>query len=355
MPALEIHVGVLDVSVNAYEPAYLARPPAAVAISDVSYDFVSTMYLPTEIMQNMFNYRLTPQDELDAGFEETYPVTYFTRSLEDDFSAAPVRFNPMCGVVSGSSAKFTASCDNLVTGRTSAACDEPLNNVDYNIVPYVLLRYIAMAVMSDSDAWRVFSNVGDASWNTATDIVPKLFADAQAHCFDETSGVIRAAFNAERALTSVASGVVTSNDNFFTSGSMADLIYKTMIAEESTRFKVQSPTSVFNPMPFAAGDSLSFLFTINMGDISFIGDIGTGQTSPNDLVIKVRLECRDEYTSGAHTSITPSLAAGVANNVRLLVAAGASEAHTDFYINEDQLPSIDGMDVPTHPAFALVL
>ena len=355
MPALEIHCGVLDVSVNAFEPAYLARPPAAVAISDVSYDFVSTMYIPTEIMQNMFNYRLTPQDELDAAFEETHPVTYFTRSLEDDFSAAPVRFNPMCGVVSGASEKFTASCGNLVTGRTSAACDEPTNNVDYNIVPYVLLRYIALAVMSDSDAWRVFSNVGDASWNTATDIVPKLFADAQVNCFDATSGVIRAAFNAERALTSVASGVVSSNDNYFTSGTMADLIYKTMIAEESTRFKVQSPTSVFNPMPFGAGDSLSFLFTIGMGDISFIGDIGTGQTSPNDLVIKVRLECRDEYTSGAHTSITTSLAAGVALNVKEILADGASEAHTDFYINEDQLPSIDGMDVPTHPAFELVI
>ena len=355
MPALEIHCGVLDVSVNAYEPSYLARPPAGVPVSDVSYDFVSTMYIPTGIMQNMFNYRLTPQDELDAGFVETHPVTYFTRSLEDDFSSAAVRFNPMCGVVSGASAKFSASCDNLVSGRTSAACDEPANNVDYNIVPYVLLRYIALAVMSDSDAWRVFSNVGDASWNTATDIVPKLFNDAQVQCFDETSGVIRAAFNAERALTSVAAGVVTTNDNFFTSGTMADLIYKTMIAEESTRFKVQSPTSVFNPMPFAAGDCLSFLFTIGMGDISSIGDIGAEQTSPNDLVIKVKLECRDEYTSGAHTSITSSAAAGVADNIRLMVADCASADNTDFYINEDQLPSIDGEDVPTHAPFELVI
>ena len=354
MPIFEIHCGALDVSINAYEPSFAQRPDDAVAISDPSYDFVSTMFLPTSIMQNIFNYRLTPQDELDAAFEETHPVTYFTRSLEDDFSAAPVRFNPMCGVVSGATEKFTASCGNLVTGRTSAACDEPTNNVDYNIVPYVLLRYIAMAVMSDSDGWRVFKNTGDASWNTATDIVPKLFADAQSACFDDVTGVISSAFKTERALTASAAGVVTVNDNRYGCGSMSDLIYRTMIAEESTRFHVQSPTLVFNPMPFAAGDCLSFLFTIGMGDISYVGDVDA-QTSPNNLVIKVRLECRDEYTSSAHTSITSSLAAGVALNVKEHLADGASADHTDFYINEEQLPSIDGMDVPTHPPFELVI
>jgi hypothetical protein len=218
----------------------------------------------------------------------------------------------------------------------------------------VLLRYIAMAVMSDSDGWRVFKNTGDASWNTATDIVPKLFADAQSACFDETSGVIRAAFNAERALTASEAGVVTVNENKYGCGSMSDLIYRTMIAEESTRFHVQSPTLVFNPMPFASGDCLSFLFTIGMGDISYVGDVDD-QTSPNDLVIKVRLECRDEYTSGAHTSITSSLAAGVAVNVKEIIAADASSPHTDFYANEDQLPSIEGADVLTHVPFELVV
>ena len=354
MPALEIHCGVLDVSVNAFEPAYLARPPAGVPVSDVSYDFVSTMYIPTEIMQNMFNYRLTPQDELDAGFEETHPVTYFTRSLEDDFSAAPVRFNPMCGVVSGATEKFTASCGNLVTGRTSAACDEPLNNVDYNIVPYVLLRYIALAVMSDSDGWRVFKNTGDATWNTTDDIVPRLFADTHTACFDDVTGKISNVFKNERALTASADGIVTDNQNFYGSGTMADSIYQTMMAEESTRFKVQSPTEVFNPMPFVAGDSFSFLFTIGMGDISYIGDVND-QTSPNDIVIKIRLECRDEYAASAHTSITSSLAAGIAENVRNNVADGASDTHTDFYINEVLLPSIEGMDIPTHAPFNLVL
>jgi hypothetical protein len=354
MPTFEIHCGALDVSINAYEPSFAQRPDEAVVISDPSYDFISTMFLPTSVMQNMFNYRLTPQDETDPEFAATYPVTYLTRSLEDDFSAASVRFNPMCGIVSGASARFTSSCDNLVTGRTSAACDEPTNNVDYNIVPYVLLRYIAMAVMSDSDGWRVFKNIGDASWNTATDIVPKLFADAQSACFGAETGVIRAAFNAERALTASADGVVTVNDNRYGCGSMADLIYRTMIAEESTRFHVQSPTLVFNPMPFAAGDCLSFLFTIGMGDISYVGDVDN-QTSPNDLVIKVRLECRDEYASGAHTSISASVAAGVAVNVKEMIAEGATAAHTDFYAHEDQLPSIDGEDVLTHVPFDLVL
>jgi hypothetical protein len=354
MPIFEIHCGALDVSINAYEPSFAQRPDDAVAISDPSYDFVSTMFLPTSIMQNIFNYRLTPQDETDSEFAATYPVTYLTRSLEDDFSNAPVRFNPMCGIVSGSTAKFSASCDNLVGLRTSAACDESNNNVDYNIVPYVLLRYIAMAVMSDSDGWRVFKNTGDASWNTATDIVPKLFADAQSACFDSVTGVISNAFKTERALTASAAGVVTVNDNRYGCGSMSDLIYRTMIAEESTRFHVQSPTLVFNPMPFAAGDCLSFLFTIGMGDISYVGDVDA-QTSPNDLVIKVRLECRDEYTSGAHTSITSSVAAGVADNVKLVVAEGATAAHTDFYAHEDQLPSIDGEDVLTHVPFELVI
>ena len=353
MPIFEIHCGCLDVSINAFEPNFIQRPDIAIPISDVSYDFISTMFLPTSIMQDLFYYRLTPQDETDPAFAETYPVTYLTRSLED-FTSANVRFNPMCGVVSGSSDRFNASCANLVTGRTSAACDEPFNNVDYNIVPYVLLRYIALAVMSDSDGWRVFKNTGDATWNTTDDIVPRLFADTHTACFDDVTGVISNAFKTERALTASAAGVVTVNDNRYGCGSMSDLIYRTMIAEESTRFHVQSPTLVFNPMPFAAGDCLSFLFTIGMGDISYVGDVDA-QTSPNDLVIKVRLECRDAYTSGAHTSITSSAAAGVADNVKLVVAEGATAAHTDFYAHEDQLPSIDGEDVLTHVPFELVV
>ena len=353
MPIFEIHCGCLDVSINAFEPNFIQRPDIAIPISDVSYDFISTMFLPTSIMQDLFYYRLTPQDETDPAFAETYPVTYLTRSLED-FTSANVRFNPMCGVVSGSSDRFNASCANLVTGRTSAACDEPFNNVDYNIVPYVLLRYIALAVMSDSDGWRVFKNTGDATWNTTDDIVPRLFADTHTACFDDVTGKISNVFKNERALTASADGIVTDNQNFYGSGTMADSIYQTMMAEESTRFKVQSPTEVFNPMPFVAGDSFSFLFTIGMGDISYIGDVND-QTSPNDIVIKIRLECRDEYAASAHTSITSSLAAGIAENVRNNVADGASDTHTDFYINEVLLPSIEGMDIPTHAPFNLVL
>jgi hypothetical protein len=353
MPIFEIHCGALDVSINAFEPSFIQRPDIAVPIYDVSYDFISTMFLPTSIMQNLFYYRLTPQDETDPAFTETYPVTYLTRALED-FTNSKVRFNPMCGVVSGSSARFNASCANLVAGRTSAACDEPLNNVDYNIVPYVLLRYIALAVMSDSDGWRVFKNTGDAAWNTTDDIVPRLFSDTHTACFDDVTGKISNVFKNERALTASADGVVTDNQNFYGSGTMADSIYQTMMAEESTRFKVQSPTDVFNPMPFVAGDSFSFLFTIGMGDISYVGDVDD-QTSPNDIVIKIRLECRDEYAASAHTSITSSLAAGIAENVRDIVADGASDAHTDFYINEVLLPSIEGMDIPTHVPFNLVL
>jgi hypothetical protein len=353
MPSLEIHVGALDVSINAFEPSFVQRPDSAIPISDVSYDFISTMYLPTDLMKNLFYYRLTPQDETDPTFVEIPQVTYLTRSLED-FTSAPVRFNPMCGVVSGVTTNFDNSCDNLVTGRTSAACNEPLNNVDYNIVPYVLLRYIALAVMSDSDGWRVFSNVGDVSWNTASDIVPKLFSDAQAVCFDDITGVIGNAFKNERALTASVDGIVTTNDNFYGSGTMADSIYRSMMAEESTRFKVQSPTLAFNPMPFTAGDSFSFLFKIVMSNITYIGDVDEG-TSPNDLVMKIRIECRDEYTSGAHTSITSSLAAGVPENIRDIIAPGATEPHTDYYINHNQIPSTDGMDIPTHAPFDLVL
>ena len=353
MPALEIHVGALDVSINAFEPSFVQRPDSALPVSDVSYDFISTMYLPTDLMKNLFYYRLTPQDETDPAFVEIPQVTYLTRPLED-FTNAPVRFNPMCGVVSGASERFTYSCDNLVSGRTSAACHEPLNNVDYNIVPYVLLRYIALAVMSDSDGWRVFSNVGDASWNTESDIVPKLFADAQAVCFDDITGVIGNAFKNERALTASVDGIVTTNDNFYGSGTMADSIYRTMMAEESTRIKVQSPTLAFNPMPFAHGDSFSFLFKVVMSNITYIGDVDE-ETSPNDLVMKIRLECMDDYSPSAHTSITSSLAAGVPENIRLAVAPGATAPHTDYYVHDIQLPSIDGMDIPTHAPFDLVL
>jgi len=353
MPSLEIHVGALDVSINAFEPSFVQRPDSAIPVSDASYDFISTMYLPTDLMKNLFYYRLTPQDETDPAFVEIPQVTYLTRSLEN-FTSAPVRFNPMCGVVSGASTNFDNSCDNLVAGRTSAACNEPLNNVDYNIVPYVLLRYIALAVMSDSDGWRVFSNVGDVSWNTASDIVPKLFSDAQAVCFDDITGVIGNAFKNERALTASVDGIVTTNDNFYGSGTMADSIYRSMMAEESTRFKIQSPTLVFNPMPFAAGDSFSFLFKIVMSNITYIGDVDEG-TSPNDLVMKIRIECRDEYSASAHTSITFSLAAGVPENIRDIIAPGATEPHTDYYINHNQIPSIDDMDIPTHAPFDLVL
>ena len=353
MPTFEIRCGCLDVSINAFEPSFIQRPVGAVPVYDTSYDFISTMFLPTDVMKNLFYYRLTPQDETDPAFVETYPVTYLTRSLEH-FSSSAVRFNPMCGVVSGATAKFSASCGNLVPGRTSAACDEPLNNVDYNIPPYVLLRYIAMAVMSDSDGWRVFNNIGDASWNTETDIVPKLFADTQSACFDPTAGVISNAFKNERALTASEDGVVTDNQNFYGSGTMADSIYQTMMAEESTRFKVQSPTEVFNSMPFVSGDSFSFLFTIGMGSISCVGDVND-QTSPNDMVLKIRLECVDDYSASAHTSITSTLAAGIAENVRGIVADGASSTHTDYYMHEEQLPSIDGNDIPTHVPFNLVL
>ena len=363
MPALEIHCGVLDVSLNALLPVFekFDRPADAIPISDSSYDFISTMYVPTEVMQNLFHYRISPQDVSGIYSDGETEVTYYTRSLEGGFDMAPVRFNPMCGVVSGSTSKFDYSCDNLVTGKTSEACDEHCNNVDYNIVPYVLMRYVALAVLNDADGWRVFTNHGDASWNTDTDIVPKLFNDTQLACFDENTGVISTAFRTECELTQVdSSNVVTINNNVYGSKSMSDLVYRTMLAEDSTRFHIEDPTAVFNPVPFTDGDCLSFLFTIGMGNITHIGDIGTNVT-PNDLVIKVRIECagpglNDDaapYASILHKSISNTNAVGVRANVRDICAPGTEYSHTDFYANESQLPIIAGLPVPTFPFFDL--
>jgi len=360
MPALEIHCGVLDVSLNAVLPIFEhnVRPVEAM-ITDASYDFISTLFIPTEVMQNLFHYRIAPQD-VSGLFSDVPPVSYYTRSLEDDFDIAPVRFNPMCGEVSGSTTKFTNSCDNLDPLTTSAACDQDCNVVDYNIVPYVLMRYLALAVLNEADAWRVFTNSGDATWNTTTDIIPKLFNDAQLVCFGDSDGVVSNAFKAERALTTVASGKVVTNDNIFGSKTMADLIYRTMLAEDSTRFHVTDPTAAYNPMPFAHNDAVTFLFTIGMGAVTNIGDMAV-DVVPNDLVIKVRLKCAgpgmNDPTSPAYdsdalfTSISQSLAPGVAENIKLAMAPNMSAEHTDFYINENLLPSIAGFDVPAPPDF----
>ena len=78
-------------------------------------------------------------------------------------------------------------------------------------------------------------------------------------------------------------------------------------------------------------------------------------------MIKVLLKCAGPgvndagsaaYSSILNTSITNTLAPGVADNIRLVTAPGALFAHTDFYINGDQIPSIIGFDVPTLPVFA---
>ena len=362
MPILEIHCGVLDVSINAIIPVLedLDRPTDADVITEESYDFISTMYVPTEVMQNLFHYRSTPQNNLGTFSDLSYEVVYYTRSLTDDFSVAPVRFNPMCGKVSGSTTKFDNSCDNLVSGKTSSACDQHCNSVDYNIVPYVLMRYIALAVLNNADGWKLFTNYGDASWNIDEDIVPKLFNDAQIFCFDESDGVISNAFKTEHDRTTTdPSNIVTANTNVYGSKTMADLVYRTMLAEDNTRFHIEDPTLVFNPMPFAAGDCLSFLFTVGMGNITNIGDMATSVT-PNNVVIKVRIECAGpglngtapSYSSILHTSISNTNADGVVANIRNYSNTPSQfYPHTDFYINELEVPSITDRPVPTLPFF----
>ena len=360
MPILEIHCGVLDVSINAIIPVLedLDRPTDADVITDLSYDFISTMYVPTEVMQNLFHYRITPQNNLGQYYENN-EVVYYTRSLKDDFSIAPVRFNPMCVVVTGSTDKFDNSCDNLVDGKNSSACDQHCNSVDYNIVPYVLMRYMSLAVLNNADGWRMFTNYGDASWNINDDIVPKLFSDAQTFCFDESNGVIGNAFKTEHDLTTIdSSNIVATNTNVFGSKTMADLVYRTMLAEDNTRFHIEDPTLVFNPMPFASGDCLSFLFTVGMGNITNIGDMATSVT-PNNVVIKVRIQCAGPglngtapvYSDVLHYSMSNTTAEGVVANIRDVIAPGQFYNHTDYYTHQSEVPSIAGHDVPTLPFF----
>jgi len=360
MPFLEIYCGALDISLNALKPVFehLTRPTEADVIPSTAFDFVSTMYIPTEVMQNLFYYNITSQNEQGIFTIDPY-VSYYTRTLEFSFDNAPVRFNPMCGdVISAlSTTKFDNACDYLVTGTDHTACDQDCNNVDWNIVPYVLLRYLALAVMNDADAWRVFTNVGDSSWNTITDIVPKLISDTQNVCFGQQgSGTISSAFIAENARTVIdaLTNTVDTNENNWGSKTMADLVYRTMIAADNTRFHVEDPAALFNPMPFQAGDCLSFLFTIGMGEITNIGDMAV-ETVPNNLVIKVRLECAGPgindpnataYTAALHTSISHSSAAGIYENIREAQAVDITAKHTDFYINETLMPSIVGFDVP---------